>query len=808
MGEFKSPSEKQSTKATPAKKSQENSSVAEADFLDSRSSTFQLKKFQEAAQDSGRGSGISSLQTKSSNHTGTSRIAQLQGLSDTRTASEQSALIQKKENKTGIPDGLKSGMESVSGISLNDVTVHRNSDKPAQLQAHAYAQGTDVHLAPGQEKHLPHELGHVVQQKQGRVAPTVQLKGQVAVNDNEHLEQEADTMGAKAQSLGISAEVSNQSLVAQKVGMEEEELIQGKFIKGNVVQLKKKWIDTHPEAQSDPHFKKHRPIWGPSEETPSSLDVSDTLETAPLESYTDEEVVAMDSAFTSADSVQSEEIPDSGSTEENVTRERRNAVDEGTPEVESSSTEENVTRKRRNAVDNGTPEKESTVKKVLGYAEKANTAAGGANTAMSKAFGKGGKINADSINQNASDTAGDIIGVGGVVFDGIKKFSAFISSGAEFWKTRDWESGAKFFTSAGEQAEFVLDTLAKYKALEEIPILSDAIGLFKAGVGIFKNNKELNLISKVEKENASSISKEEKKTLDRYVVKLKLSIASDSVDFALSIAGIVADFVPIAAPGVAIAKGAKKAFVAGCNAWYEYKSSKEKQALARIGEGSEAELEPEQKKKVEGLATKATKKEPKILKSSKGTLLDMVNSKMEIEEKKQLIDSTTDETEKSNLKSELDNMVSTLKDSISAYNAVMSPLGTTISFEDVENLQVIHSSVIREYLFKKDEHKSAVEAAKSFIGSTWLTSWIAPKKDKIMAELDKNPKFATLDNGEISELSKGENADYLWKKTQEALTKAAQDRAYFTKEELIPDVKKILIRYVDDKKIIEKIGKS
>jgi|GEM_PF-6222648 len=226
MGEFKSPSEKQSAKATPAKKSQENSSVGEADFLDSRSSTFQLKKFQEAAQDSGRGSGISSLQSKSSNHTATSRVAQLQGLSDTRSTTAQPGLIQKKENKTGIPDGLKAGMESVSGMSLNDVTVHRNSDKPAQLQAHAYAQGTDVHLAPGQEKHLPHELGHVVQQKQGRVAPTVQLKGEVPVNDSPSLEKEADSLGAKAKSLGMTSEAG----VAQLKGMEEEEPLQGKFV--------------------------------------------------------------------------------------------------------------------------------------------------------------------------------------------------------------------------------------------------------------------------------------------------------------------------------------------------------------------------------------------------------------------------------------------------------------------------------------------------------------------------------------------------------------------------------------------------
>jgi len=197
MGEFKSPSEKQRAKATPAKKSQDSSNVGEAEFLDSRSSTFQLKKFQEAAQDNGRGSGLSQLQNKSSNHTGTSRIAQLQRMSDERN-SEQGAFIQKNENKTGIPDGLKSGMESVSGISLNDVTVHRNSNKPAQLQAHAFAQGTDIHLGPGQEKHLPHEAWHVVQQKQGRVQATTQGNGNVPINDNPSLEREATQMGQKA----------------------------------------------------------------------------------------------------------------------------------------------------------------------------------------------------------------------------------------------------------------------------------------------------------------------------------------------------------------------------------------------------------------------------------------------------------------------------------------------------------------------------------------------------------------------------------------------------------------------------------
>src|SRR6185295_19096597 len=105
--------------------------------------------------------------------------------------------IQKKANHAGLPDNLKSGIENLSGHSMDDVKVHYNSSQPAQLNAHAYAQGTNIHIAPGQEKHLPHEAWHVVQQKQGRVKPTMQMKGKVNINDDGGLEKEADTMEAK-----------------------------------------------------------------------------------------------------------------------------------------------------------------------------------------------------------------------------------------------------------------------------------------------------------------------------------------------------------------------------------------------------------------------------------------------------------------------------------------------------------------------------------------------------------------------------------------------------------------------------------
>lgn len=101
------------------------------------------------------------------------------------------------ENKTGLPERLKAGIENYSGLAMDDVRVHYNSSKPSELQALAYTQGTDIHVAPGEEKHIPHEAWHIVQQKQGRVKPTIQTKG-IQINDDKGLEHEADMMGAKA----------------------------------------------------------------------------------------------------------------------------------------------------------------------------------------------------------------------------------------------------------------------------------------------------------------------------------------------------------------------------------------------------------------------------------------------------------------------------------------------------------------------------------------------------------------------------------------------------------------------------------
>lgn len=156
-----------------------------AQFVDNRPEAIQKRKLQELANNSTRNQ----------------QFPQFQKAADVHPV-KQEPPIQKKENRTGLPDNLKGGIENLSGYSMDDVKVHYNSDKPTQLQAHAYAQGTDIHIASGQEKHLSHEAWHVVQQKQGRVKPTMQMKGKVNVNDDVRLEKEADIMGTKSLQAG------------------------------------------------------------------------------------------------------------------------------------------------------------------------------------------------------------------------------------------------------------------------------------------------------------------------------------------------------------------------------------------------------------------------------------------------------------------------------------------------------------------------------------------------------------------------------------------------------------------------------
>ena len=143
----------------------------------------------------------------------------------TKTKDDNSVSEMQPENKTGLPDKLKAGVENLSGMAMDDVKVHYNSSKPSGLGALAYTQGTDIHVAAGQEKHLPHEAWHVVQQKQGRVKPTMQIvKKRVNVNDDSGLEKEADIMSIKA--LEFHSNTINETAIQNQTVSNTTETIQ------------------------------------------------------------------------------------------------------------------------------------------------------------------------------------------------------------------------------------------------------------------------------------------------------------------------------------------------------------------------------------------------------------------------------------------------------------------------------------------------------------------------------------------------------------------------------------------------------
>ena len=98
-----------------------------------------------------------------------------------------------KKNKRDLPENLKSEIENLSGFTIDDIKVHYNSEKTTEteLNTHAYAQGTDIHLASGQEKHLPHEAWHKVQKKKGRMQPNSEMKNKVKTKNALDLEKDS-----------------------------------------------------------------------------------------------------------------------------------------------------------------------------------------------------------------------------------------------------------------------------------------------------------------------------------------------------------------------------------------------------------------------------------------------------------------------------------------------------------------------------------------------------------------------------------------------------------------------------------------
>jgi hypothetical protein len=102
-----------------------------------------------------------------------------------------------------LPEAVRQKMEHAFRTNFSDIRIHEGP-QASVLGADAYTQGTHIHFAPGAyqpssvsgQHLLGHELAHVLQQQEGRVAVP---PGQGApVNADPGLEAEAEHVGAQA----------------------------------------------------------------------------------------------------------------------------------------------------------------------------------------------------------------------------------------------------------------------------------------------------------------------------------------------------------------------------------------------------------------------------------------------------------------------------------------------------------------------------------------------------------------------------------------------------------------------------------
>lgn len=127
----------------------------------------------------------------------------------TSAATAQGNAIQRKMSSGDAGGAYEQEADRVAhqggaGADLSGVRVHAGAQSEAAgrgLQAQAYAQGSNINFGAGQERHLPHEAWHVVQQRQGRIDPAVQMQPaeeeelQMQPAEEEELQMQPDSGG-------------------------------------------------------------------------------------------------------------------------------------------------------------------------------------------------------------------------------------------------------------------------------------------------------------------------------------------------------------------------------------------------------------------------------------------------------------------------------------------------------------------------------------------------------------------------------------------------------------------------------------
>lgn len=150
--------------------------------------------------------------------------AAIQMMRDPNAGRTEAPLTSRLADENRLPLEVQAKMETALGADFSDVAIHPNSANATRAGALAYAQGTDIHFAPGQydpysrkgQQMIGHELAHVMQQKAGRVVPTGRTSSGALLNDSPSLESEADAMGEKAANTPLPASAAIQRMVDRR----------------------------------------------------------------------------------------------------------------------------------------------------------------------------------------------------------------------------------------------------------------------------------------------------------------------------------------------------------------------------------------------------------------------------------------------------------------------------------------------------------------------------------------------------------------------------------------------------------------
>ena len=769
---------------------------------------------------------INQIQTLA-DHRGTD-LMQLQSIAD-GFSEQMYDPIQRKENNTGLPDDLKSGIENLSGHSMDDVNVHRNSDKPQQVQAHAYAQGTDIHLGPGQEKHLPHEAWHVVQQKQGRVKPTMQMMKKVNINDDQVLEKEADVMGNRAlnlksqnQNTATSQLKKNSVKTVQRVLESQESMTGGLSIKDRKKKLSENGLTDLPKSKKETNESETENSDIPDEIVESLITDENETENSDIPNeiieslITDENETLNEDLNSNAEVDKPVEIDNSDPVNQNEKSKKTQKDSYSKKEVEVDSVKEkldvlgyantagsgvnSIAKQANNLKDNEgflglTIAKDEEGFLGLGKVDYQNSVAGSIDPKTGKAQewvneNPDGSDNPryqtdDNKTGKLSDEKSDEAEVGagikqaGFIFSAIGKLKALMTS---FWNIKsgkedvDLKTGTDIVTNVFEMsksiAEFVVSTgenaAEKLGGLGEVlgPI-SAGLAAAKSGVAIYNDQKSLDVIDGIIalQNQDKKSSPEYEKILSSYRQKVSSKRTKDIVNFIFAIAHAISFVFPPAIPVLSGLRSAAGLFMDAL----EFFNSRVEKAGAKADERIGVEAgDPNDTEDLNHLNALITEKKEDGGSAKSLNIKLMVNQELQLkEDRKKLINMEDKDSEVyKEQESNIESQDESLEKQIQEFNSTFAG-GLTVSRSDLSGLAKIFLHTMNSLVDEAKNRLSKVQWVKSFFTSVGKVDLNTQLSKVYPDEIPDEVEFSKLD-----EISK----NYVWEKTDNAIADSVKAR--------------------------------